>query len=116
MPAGNVIILRYADDIVVGFEHEVDARHFWEAMRSRFEQFSLALHPDKTRLLEFGRYAAVNRTQRGLGKPETFNFLGFVFICGKSRRGAFQLQRKTRRRPHASEAWGDQGRATTAHA
>ena len=94
---GNVIILRYADDIVVGFEHEVDARHFWEAMRSRFEQFSLALHPDKTRLLEFGRYAAVNRTQRGLGKPDTFTFLGFVFICGKSRRGAFQLQRKTRR-------------------
>ena len=94
---GNVIILRYADDIVVGFEHEADARCFWEAMRSRFEQFSLALHPDKTRLLEFGRYAAANRTQRGLGKPETFTFLGFVLICGKSRRGAFQLQRKTRR-------------------
>ena len=94
---GNVIILRYADDIVVGFEHEADARGFWEAMRSRFEQFVLALHPDKTRLLEFGRHAAANRTQRGLGKPDTFAFLGFVFICGKSRRGAFQLQRKTRR-------------------
>jgi RNA-directed DNA polymerase len=93
---GSVIILRYADDIVVGFEHEADARHFWEAMRSRFEQFSLALHPDKTRLLEFGRHAATNRMRRGLGKPETFTFLGFIFICGKSRRGAFQLQRKTR--------------------
>ena len=93
---GKVIILRYADDMVVGFQHEDDARRFWEAMRLRFEQFSLALHPDKTRLLEFGRYAAANRMRRGLGKPETFSFLGFIFICGKSRRGAFQLQRKTR--------------------
>jgi hypothetical protein len=81
---------------VVGFEHEADARRFWEAMRLRFEQFSLVLHPDKTRLLEFGRHAAANRMQRGIGKPETFTFLGFTFICGKSRRGAFQLQRKTR--------------------
>ena len=94
---GNVIILRYADDIVVGFQHEADARRFWEAMRVRFEQFSLALHPDKTRLLEFGRHATAHRKQRGLRKPETFTFLGFIFICGKSRRGAFQLQRKTRR-------------------
>jgi len=81
----------------VGFQYEADARRFWEAMRLRFEQFSLALHPEKTRLLEFGRKAAANRVQRGLGKPETFTFLGFIFICGKSRRGAFQLQRKTRR-------------------
>jgi len=94
---GNVIILRFADDIVTGFEHEADARRFWEAMRLRFEQFSLVLHPEKTRLLEFGRYAAVKRRLRGLGKPETFTFLGCTFICGKSRRGAFQLQRKTRR-------------------
>ncbi len=93
---GNVIILRYADDIVVGFEHEADARRFWEAIRLRLEEFSLALHPDKTRLLEFGRYAAVNRHSRGLGRPETFTFLGFIFICGRSRRGSFQLQRKTR--------------------
>jgi group II intron reverse transcriptase/maturase len=93
---GNIIILRYADDIVVGFQHEDDARRFWDAMRLRFEQFSLALHPEKTRLLEFGRHAAANRMQRGLGKPETFTFLGFIFICGKSRRGAFQLQRKSR--------------------
>ena len=81
----------------MGFQYEADARRFWEAMRLRFEQFSLALHPEKTRLLEFGRKAAANRVQRGLGKPETFTFLGFIFICGKSRRGAFQLQRKTRR-------------------
>jgi RNA-directed DNA polymerase len=93
---GNVIITRYADDIVVGFEHEADARHFWDAMRARLEEFSLTLHPDKTRLLEFGRSAAGRRKRCGLGRPETFTFLGFIFICGRSRRGAFQLQRKTR--------------------
>jgi RNA-directed DNA polymerase len=94
---GNMIIVRYADDIVVGFEHEADARCFWDAMRARLEAFSLTLHPDKTRLIEFGRHAAVRRRQRGLGKPETFNFLGFTFICSKSRRGYFLLKRKTRR-------------------
>jgi group II intron reverse transcriptase/maturase len=93
---GNVIVVRYADDIVAGFQHETDARCFWEAMRMRFEQFGLELHGDKTRLLEFGRYAAERRQRRGLGKPETFTFLGFIFICGKTRSGAFQLQRKTR--------------------
>lgn len=92
---GNVIFVRYADDIVAGFEHEADAKRFWDAMRMRFEQFGLELHGEKTRLLEFGRYAAVRRQRRGLGKPETFTFLGFTFICGKSRRGKFQLQRKT---------------------
>jgi hypothetical protein len=66
-------------------------------MRTRFEQFTLELHEEKTRLLEFGRHAAARRQRRGLGRPETFTFLGFTFICGKSRRGAFQLQRKTRR-------------------
>jgi RNA-directed DNA polymerase len=93
---GNVVVAPYADDIVVGFEHEADARHFWDAMRTRFEQFGLELHGEKTRLLEFGRYAAARRQRRGLGKPETFTFLGFIFICGKSRRGAFLLHRKTR--------------------
>jgi len=93
---GNVIITRYADDIVVGFEHEAEARRFWDEMRTRLEEFSLALHPDKTRLLEFGRNAAGRRKRHGLGRPETFTFLGFIFICGRSRRGAFQLQRKTR--------------------
>ncbi|WP_415840579.1 group II intron reverse transcriptase/maturase [Roseateles saccharophilus] len=94
---GNVIFVRYADDIVAGFEHETDARRFWDAMRARFEQFGLELHGEKTRLLEFGRNAAGQRRRRGLGKPETFTFLGFTFICGTSRRGAFLLQRKTRR-------------------
>ena len=94
---GDMIIVRYADDIVVGFEHEADARRFWDAMRERLEEFALSLHPDKTRLIEFGRHAAVRRAQRGLGKPETFNFLGFTLICGKSRRGNFLLKRKTRR-------------------
>ncbi|BDB15978.1 group II intron reverse transcriptase/maturase [Acidithiobacillus ferrooxidans] len=93
---GNVIVVRYADDIVVGFEHEADARRFWDAMRTRFEQFGLELHGEKTRLLEFGRHAAGRRQRRGLGKPETFTFLGFIFICGRSRRGAFLLHRKTR--------------------
>ncbi|MBP0633700.1 MULTISPECIES: reverse transcriptase domain-containing protein, partial [unclassified Cupriavidus] len=94
---GNVIILRYADDVVVGFEHEADARRFWDEMRQRFEEFSLVLHPDKTRLLEFGRYAAGRRKRRGLGRPETFSFLGLMYICGKSRRGSFLLHRKTRK-------------------
>jgi RNA-directed DNA polymerase len=94
---GDMVIVRYADDIVVGFEHETDARRFWDAMRKRLEEFSLSLHPDKTRLIEFGRFAADRRAQRGLGKPETFKFLGFVFICGRSRTGKFQLKRKTRR-------------------
>jgi group II intron reverse transcriptase/maturase len=94
---GDMVIVRYADDIVVGFEHETDARRFWDEMRTRLETFSLTLHPEKTRLIEFGRHAADRRAQRGLGKPETFNFLGFTFICGKSRRGRFLLNRRTRR-------------------
>jgi hypothetical protein len=92
-----MIVVRYADDLVVGFEHEADARRFWEAMRERFERFSLELHGQKTRLLQFGRYAIEWRQRAGQGKPETFNFLGFTFICGRSRRGAFLLRRHTRR-------------------
>jgi len=94
---GDMIIVRYADDVVVGFEHESDARRFWQAMRARLEEFALSLHPEKTRLIEFGRYAAERRARRGLGKPATFTFLGFTFICGKSRQGKFQLKRKSRR-------------------
>jgi RNA-directed DNA polymerase len=93
---GDMIIVRYADDVIVGFEREDDARRFLDAMRARLEEFMLSLHPDKTRLIEFGRFAAVDRKKRGLGKPETFAFLGFTFICGKSRKGRFQLRRKTR--------------------
>jgi group II intron reverse transcriptase/maturase len=94
---GDMIIVRYADDFIVGFEHEHDARRFLDALRERLEEFALSLHPEKTRLIEFGRFAAENRKRRGLGKPETFNFLGFTFICGKSRRGNFQIKRKSRR-------------------
>jgi RNA-directed DNA polymerase len=94
---GDMIIVRYADDFIVGFEHEDDARRFLDEMRKRLEEFVLSLHPDKTRLIEFGRFAAANRAQCGLGKPETFTFLGFTFICGKSRRGKFLIKRKSRR-------------------
>jgi group II intron reverse transcriptase/maturase len=94
---GDMIIVRYADDVVVGFQHKVEAERFLEALRARMEQHGLTLHPDKTRLIEFGRYAAERRRERGLGKPETFNFLGFTHIAGQDRRGAFQLKRITRR-------------------
>ena len=85
-----------ATRLVIGFQKKDDARRFLDAMRVRFEAFALSLHPDKTRVIEFGRFAAVDRMKRGLGKPETFNFLGFTHISGKNRRGHFQLVRKTR--------------------
>ena len=81
---GDVIIVRFADDFIVGFEHEDDAQRFLADLRERFAKFGLELHPDKTRLIEFGRHAARNRAARGLGKPETFDFLGFTHICGKT--------------------------------
>jgi RNA-directed DNA polymerase len=94
---GVVIVVRYADDIVVGFQHEVEARRFQEELRERLREFALSLHPEKTRLIEFGRFAAGNRTRRGLRKPETFDFLGFTHICGRTRTGGFALLRTTRR-------------------
>src|SRR5882757_3726314 len=94
---GDMIIVRYADDFIVGFEHESDARRFLDEMRERLQEFALSLHSEKTRLIEFGRLAAANRKRRGLGKPETFTFLGFTFICSKTRRGKFQIKRKSRR-------------------
>jgi group II intron reverse transcriptase/maturase len=94
---GDMVCVRYADDIVLGFQHESDARRFRDAMRERLQEFSLTIHPEKTRLIMFGRYAAQQRAERGLGKPETFNFLGFTFICGKSKQGKFLLCRKSRR-------------------
>jgi len=94
--AGDMIFVRYADDFIVGFQHESDAQRFLDEMRERLGKFALSLHPKKTRLIEFGRFAAERRKRRGLGKPETFNFLGFTFICGKTRAGKFQIQRKTR--------------------
>jgi RNA-directed DNA polymerase len=93
---GDMIVGRYADDIVLGFEHEAEALRFREAMEKRLAEFALSLHPDKTRLIEFGRFAAERRKRRGLGKPETFTFLGFTHICGKSRSGKFLVKRKTR--------------------
>jgi RNA-directed DNA polymerase len=92
---GDVIIVRWADDFIVGFEHEQDARRFLAELRERFARFGLELHPDKTRLIEFGRFAAGRRRARGLGKPETFDFLGFTHICGKSKTGRFWLRRVT---------------------
>ena len=103
---GDMIVVRYADDLAVGFEHEGDARRFLDAMREGVGEFALSLHPDKTRLIAFGRFAAVDRKRCRLGKPETFAFLGFTFICGKSRQGPFQLHRKTPARPHAGKAEG----------
>src|ERR1700722_2539690 len=94
---GDMIIVRYADDFIVGFQYERDARGFLDELRARLQEFALSLHAEKTRLIEFGRFAAKDRKARGLGKPETFNFLGFTHICGRSRRGAFQLKRQTRR-------------------
>ena len=93
---GDMIIVRYADDFIVGFQHESDAQRFLNEMRDRLREFALSLHPEKTRLIEFGRFASERRQRRGLGKPETFNFLGFTFICGKTRAGRFQIKRKTR--------------------
>jgi len=94
---GSIIIVRYADDIVVGIERWADARSFLSELHTRVGMFSLSLHPEKTRLLMFGKYAAERRARRGLGKPETFTFLGFRHICGKTRSGRFLLHRQTRR-------------------
>jgi len=92
---GDMIIVRWADDFVVGFEHQGDAKQFLWDLRERFAKFSLELNADKTRLVQFGRFAAQNRAERGLGKPETFDFLGFTHICGKGRSGQFWLRRIT---------------------
>ena len=92
---GDVIIVRYADDFVVGFQHQSDATRFLEELRERFRQFNLELHADKTRILEFGRFAARQQESRGQGKPATFNFLGFTHVCDKTRDGRFIVLRRT---------------------
>ncbi len=92
---GDVIIVRWADDFIVGFERRDDAERFLVELRQRLARFGLDLHPDKTRLIEFGRYAADRRARRGLGKPETFTFLGFTHICARSKNGRFWVRRKT---------------------
>lgn len=95
---GEVTIVRYADDFVIGFREESDARKCLAALGERFAKFGLALHPDKTRLIEFGRYAEQRRAKHGDGPPETFDFLGFTHISGKTRRGEFTVHRKTSRK------------------
>jgi RNA-directed DNA polymerase len=92
---GDVVVVRFADDFVVGFQHHEEAERFLGELRERFAKFGLALHPEKTRLIEFGRYANRDRRERGDGKPETFNFLGFTHICTKTRKGYFTVLRQT---------------------
>jgi RNA-directed DNA polymerase len=92
---GDVILVRFADDYVAGFEHREDAERFLADLRGRFAKFGLELHPDKTRLIEFGRFAAANRARRGDRKPETFEFLGFTHMCAKTRTGRFKVKRVT---------------------
>ena len=94
---GEVIFVRFADDFVAGFQHRHEAEQFLAELRERFAQFGLELHADKTRIVEFGRYAERNRRNRGAGKPETFNFLGFTHSCGKTRKGLFTVLRQTMR-------------------
>jgi len=96
---GDVIIVRFADDIVIGFQGKSDAKRFWAELTERMRKFDLELHPEKTRLLEFGPFAIRDRQRRGEGRPETFNFLGFTHICGKKRSsGYFTVLRQTVRK------------------
>jgi RNA-directed DNA polymerase len=96
---GDMVVVRFADDTVVGFQHRDDGERFVADLKERLDEFALSLHPEKTRLIEFGKYAAERRARRGEGKPETFDFLGFTHICGKKADGTgFQLWRKTKRK------------------
>jgi group II intron reverse transcriptase/maturase len=93
---GEVVVVRFADDTVVGFQYESDAKQFHEELKERLQKFGLELHPEKTRLIEFGRYASENKKKRNEGKPETFTFLGYTHICGKTRKnGRFTIWRHT---------------------
>lgn len=95
---GDVIVVRFADDAIFGFQHRAEAEKFLGDLRERLRTFALELHPEKTRLIEFGRYATNRRREQGLGKPETFDFLGFTHICGVSQKGKFLLKRQTMRK------------------
>ena len=96
---GRVIVVRYADNFVLGFEHRADAERFLEELRERLGKFGLERHPGKTRLIEFGRWAIAERRKRGAGKPSTFDFLGFTHICEINRKsGYFVVKRKTMRK------------------
>lgn len=92
---GDVIVVRFADDTVVGFQYRYEAEQFLSELKMRLEKFGLALHPEKTRLIEFGRFASENREKQNSGKPEMFNFLGFTHICGRSLKGKFLVKRNT---------------------
>jgi group II intron reverse transcriptase/maturase len=95
---GDLVVVRYADDFIVGFQHRSDAERFWADLRERLTKFGLELHPEKTRLIAFGKFALSNREERGLaGHPETFTFLGLTHVCGRSRSGKFLLRRQTER-------------------
>jgi RNA-directed DNA polymerase len=100
---GDMIVVRYADDLVVGFEHRTEAERFLRDFQDRLAKFGLELHSDKTRLIEFGRFAARNRKQRGEGKPETFNFLGFTHFCGQLTTGTFTVWRITAKKRMAAK-------------
>jgi group II intron reverse transcriptase/maturase len=91
--SGDMIIVRYADDFVMGFQHRADAKRFLRELGERMQKFGLTLHPEKTRMIEFGRFAKQNHERRGDGKPETFDFLGFTHCCGQTRHGAFKIHR-----------------------
>jgi hypothetical protein len=92
---GEMIMIRYADDLVVGFQHRAEAERFLREFRERLAKFGLEIHPEKTRSIEFGRFARVNWKQRGAGKPETFTFLGFTHYCGTNSKGHFVVWRRT---------------------
>ena len=95
---GDVVIVRFADDFVVGFQYRDEAEQFLKELQERFQTFNLKLHAEKTRLIEFGRYAATNRKRRGKGKPNTFEFLGFTHVCDQDRQGRFIVLRQTMRK------------------
>ena len=106
---GDVIVVRYADDTIVGFQHEHEAKAFLHDLQERMRAFELTLHPAKTRLIRFGRHAAKQREKRGEGKPETFDFLGFTHFCTRSRKwGSFVIGRKTIKKTDVETAAGDQ--------
>jgi hypothetical protein len=112
---GEVVVIRYADDTILGFQYQTDADRFLENLRERLAKFGLELHPDKTRRIEFGRFAEENRKRRGEGKPETFDFLGFTHISGKNSLGRFMVRRTTIRKriPSCERSNSSFGRACT---
>lgn len=113
---GNVIIVRYADDFVLGFQHRNEAQRCLAELGQRMQAFGLELHPEKTRLIEFGRFAATDRQRRGVGKPETFDFLGFTHCCGTRRDGGFTVKRKSMVKAGEDETQGGQESPPCPHA